>query len=167
MTAGGTCFWQHYARSMQPPGFDQITSGAARLFKVRRNVAIHDARLQRALRDHSEWLDERDQQLQHHLMQLNAKFEARGAFRSGTRLRERADAKSEALRELRKARNRLDDLINDILNEETLLECTYRRLRRRPVAMIAVSAGEAEIESRWSAPEGGQDGTPVIEIRQL
>lgn len=136
---------------MQPPGFDQIASGAARLFKVRRNVAIHDTRLQRALRDHSEWLDERDQQLQHHLVQLNAKFEAKGVFRSGTRLQERADAKSEAIRELMKARNRLGDLRTDILNEETLLERTYRRLRRRPVALIAVSAAEAEIESRWSA----------------
>lgn len=149
---------------MQPPGVDQITQGVARLFRVARNVRIHDARLQRAIRDHSDWLAERDGQVHQNLIQIDGKFEAKGTFRSGMRLQARADAKSGALRELKKARDRLCDLRIDITHEETSLERAYRRLRHRPLASITipVSDQEAEIEQRWSAPEGGQDGMPVV-----
>ena len=127
-------------------------------------MKIHDTRLQRAIRDHGDWLTELDGRVHQNLIQIDAGFEAKGTFRSGMRLQARADAKSGALFELKKARDRLSDLRTDITHEETFLERAYRRLRHRPLAPIAipVSDQEAEIEQRWSAPEGGQDGMPMV-----
>lgn len=86
---------------MQPPGVEQITRGAARLLRVGRNVKVHDARLQRAMRDHGDWLTELDGRIHQNLIQIDGAFEAKGTFRSAMRLQARVDAKSGALRELK------------------------------------------------------------------
>ena len=152
------------SESVQPPGLDQVTRGVARLFRVGRNVTIHDTRLARAIRDHGDWVAERDQQLQQLLVSIDNSFEAKGTFHSGMRLKARVDAKAAAVRELKKARDRLGDVSSDLVNEETFLERTYRRLRKRPLVTIDISDREAEIEQRWRVPEGGQDGMPVLDL---
>lgn len=85
-------------------------------------------------------------------------------FRSGAHLVARRDAKTNALRHLRRKRSELADQWEDINNNETVLERTYRRLRRRPLAQAEVQEEESQAQAEWRRPEAGQGGSPVLEI---
>ncbi len=135
-----------------------------RLLRVRRNAAIHERQLERSIRDHGEWIEERDRALHRRLTEIDNDHESRGVFYSGMRLATRRDAKSDALRELRRRRAELADLREDILDEETVLERMYRRVRRQPVPEVPVTSVEVEIEASWRTPEVDPSGSPILEI---
>lgn len=149
---------------MEPFSVEQVTRGIGRLFRVRRNVAIRDRRLERSIRDHGEWMEERGRTLHRRLTEIDNDHESRGLFRSGMRLASRRDAKAEALRELRTHRIALADLREDVLDEETVLERIYRRMRNRPVPEVGVPSAEVEAEAAWRTPEIDPSGSPILEI---
>lgn len=149
---------------MEPFAVEQVTRGVGRIFRVRRNVAIHDRRLERSIRDHGEWMEERSRTLHGRLTEIDNDHESRGVFRSGMRLASRRDAKAEALRELRTHRGALTDLREDVLDEETILERIYRRVRNRPVPEVGVPSVEAEVEAAWRTPEIDPSGSPILQI---
>lgn len=150
---------------VEPVSVKQITRGMGRLLRVRRNAAIHERQLEWSIRDHGEWAENRDRALHRRLSEIDNDHESRGVFRSGTRLATRRDAKSDALRELRRRRAVLADLREDILGEETVLERMYRRVRRRPLPEVPRTSVEAKMEAsqqrgetRWTEDSGPVTG---------
>ena len=109
-------------------------------------------------------MEERSRTLHGRLTEIDNDHESRGVFRSGMRLASRRDAKAEALRELRTHRGALTDLREDVLDEETILERIYRRVRNRPVPEVGVPSVEAEVEAAWRTPEIDPSGSPILQI---
>lgn len=129
---------------MEALAFDHITRGALRLFRVRRNVEIADNLLRRASRELGQWVANRDAALREELSEIDDDFESRGLYLSGPRLVKRAKAKAQAVRDFQRESLRLEGLAEDLRANETVLERSYRTLRKKspPSPLVRSEAAE-------------------------
>lgn len=151
---------------MEALAFDHITRGALRLFRVRRNVEISDNLLRRASRELGQWVANRDAALREELSEIDDDFASRGVYLSGPRLVKRAKAKAQSVRDFQSESLRLEGLADDLRASETVLERSYRTLRKKSTPSPLVRSEAAEMVARWHDPERDPHSDFVVDIHE-